>query len=171
MPRQTFIKLYTRTWNENSSEIRPCATEAQLSRLMEEYEVDIVSIRPNSMFESLDAWLRRNFPSLKFNIILTGDHTRSKLYNGHDIFIDDAPSLAKEFIDEEPETIGKHNFVPRHPWNERILSRNGRNTITIVRNLTHAISILTGEENVPMAGASARQKNKLTFIGRTQRPA
>ncbi len=121
MPLEEFLRIYDDAWNENAMEICPTVTEQELNRFANHFNVEIVTRRSSSTKDSLHKWLKHNFPSLDFKVLLV-EHIKDKLKLDHDIIIDDAPQIWTSFHQNDPLTESKWLYAPYRPWNGKIIS-------------------------------------------------
>lgn len=143
-----FVELYDKVWMTESERIAPTISEAYLMRLLSKFNVDIVTARPEAHRGDLDAWLRRNFPQVPLNVVLSEStlhggqgKARSKFYLDYNVYIDDGNPLAEDMTKHSAGT-GKLLLLIAAPWNENKGYESCDNIIAM-GNLRAAIDMLS----------------------------
>lgn len=138
MPKEKFFEMYHSLWNDKWKEIKPSVTDEELIKLLEHYDVDLVTHRGNGTVKSLESWLKLYYPNIKFNIVAV-DSPEEKLKLPYDIYVDDGNPLA----DAMAHVRDKHKllFLIESPWN-RGKGYEQKNNIIISKSLGDAIDML-----------------------------
>jgi 5'(3')-deoxyribonucleotidase len=154
MTQWDFKDQYELAWRINWRKIGAAVGEMELKRLVERFEVDLVTNRPRETLEGLTSWLELKFPDIKFNVVLASP--REKFGGGYDIYIEDGDSLADIFVENSGKTEKRLFLVDA--FCNRHRDYENHEGIKRVDSLGAAIGLLLKEAQTQNGQVRAKQK-------------
>ncbi len=136
MPLDEFLHMHDVFWTTRWKEIKPAIKRELFAELADSCELEIITHRPLSHQEHLEAWLDMHFHGIRIPVKCV-DSAEKKIHSGKDVLFDDGNPVAEELIRNKGN--GPLLYLIDQPWNRNEAYHERSSRIIKVNSLEQGI--------------------------------